>query len=232
MGRLITKSTSFTRPANTAAYAAGDNVAPVPLTITGASNAEPIVITSNGHGLTTGDFVTVASVGGNTAANGSWYVTRIDANTFSLDGSEGNGSYTSGGTATRLLRLADILPANYRRGLIIFTRLETNNPTITNGTFRIYFLKEPFAQIADNAAWTLLTANKAKRAAKSADLTLATEGSGSDSSEAQDAQSVIPFEVAEGVTDLFLVLVAEGDYTPASGQVFFIEVAVEVPTGN
>ncbi|NJL70158.1 MAG: hypothetical protein HC888_00490 [Candidatus Competibacteraceae bacterium] len=66
--------------------------------VTGASNASPIVITSASHGLTTGTKVTIAGVAGNTAANGSFVVTRIDANTFSLDGSTGNGTYTSGGS--------------------------------------------------------------------------------------------------------------------------------------
>lgn len=66
--------------------------------ITGATNASPIVVTSASHGLTTGARVTVSGVGGNTAANGTFVVTRIDANTFSLDSSTGNGSYTSGGS--------------------------------------------------------------------------------------------------------------------------------------
>ncbi len=65
--------------------------------ITGATNASPIVITSAGHGLQTGMKVTVANVGGNTAANGTFTVTYVGANTFSLDGSSGNGAYTSGG---------------------------------------------------------------------------------------------------------------------------------------
>lgn len=67
-------------------------------TITGATNAGPIVITSAGHGLTTGTRVTVSGVGGNTAANGTFTVTVVDSNTFSLDGSTGNSAYTSGGT--------------------------------------------------------------------------------------------------------------------------------------
>jgi hypothetical protein len=66
--------------------------------VTGATNATPIVITSAAHGLTTGMRVTVASVGGNTAANGAWTITRVNADTFSLDTSVGNGAYTSGGT--------------------------------------------------------------------------------------------------------------------------------------
>jgi M6 family metalloprotease-like protein len=67
-------------------------------TITGATNTNPIVINSANHGLATGDLVFINGVGGNTRANGSWKITRIDANQFSLDGREGNGTYTGGGT--------------------------------------------------------------------------------------------------------------------------------------
>lgn len=66
-------------------------------TITAATNADPIVITSAGHGLVTGNLVTIAGVLGNTNANGTWVVTVIDDNTFSIPAT-GNGSYTSGGT--------------------------------------------------------------------------------------------------------------------------------------
>lgn len=66
-------------------------------TVTGATNATPIVITSAGHGLETGARVTITGVIGNTAANGTFIITRVDANSFSLDGSVGNGVYTSGG---------------------------------------------------------------------------------------------------------------------------------------
>lgn len=63
--------------------------------ITAATNATPIVITANSHGLQTGDDAMISGVMGNTAANGRWVVTRVDANTYSLDGSVGNGAYTS-----------------------------------------------------------------------------------------------------------------------------------------
>jgi hypothetical protein len=65
--------------------------------ITGATNASPIVITSASHKLTTGMKVTITGVLGNTAANGTFTITVVNANTFSLDGSTGNGAYTSGG---------------------------------------------------------------------------------------------------------------------------------------
>jgi hypothetical protein len=63
-----------------------------------ASNESPIVITSENHGLTNGTRVTVASVGGNTAANGTFTVANVTTDTFELSGSTGNGAYTSGGT--------------------------------------------------------------------------------------------------------------------------------------
>jgi hypothetical protein len=67
-------------------------------TITNATNASPIVITEANHGLTTGTEITVTGVGGNTAANGTWVITVVDANTYQLNSSTGNGAYTSGGT--------------------------------------------------------------------------------------------------------------------------------------
>lgn len=68
-------------------------------TITGATNATPIVITSASHGLSVNDLVGINSVGGTTAANGKiWTVSAADTNTFTLQSSVGNGAYTSGGT--------------------------------------------------------------------------------------------------------------------------------------
>ncbi len=66
--------------------------------ITGASNATPIVITSANHGLSTGAYVTVSGVLGNTTANTTTTVTVLNANTFELDSTVGNNTYISGGT--------------------------------------------------------------------------------------------------------------------------------------
>lgn len=68
--------------------------------ITGATNASPIVVTITAHGYATGDQATIIGVLGNTAANGTWTITVLTANTFSLTGAVGNGAYTSGGTCT------------------------------------------------------------------------------------------------------------------------------------
>ena len=59
--------------------------------ITASTNATPIVITKAGHGLSDNDYVMVTGHTTNTNANGIWQITYINADTFSLDGSVGNG---------------------------------------------------------------------------------------------------------------------------------------------
>lgn len=69
--------------------------------ITAATNTDPIGIgTSAPHGLTSGDLVRIESVLGNTAANGVWEITVVDATNFELDTSSADGEYTGGGTWT------------------------------------------------------------------------------------------------------------------------------------
>lgn len=73
---------------------------PVGFNISAATNTSPIAITTSGtNGMTTGQTVPIFGVGGNTAANGSWVVTVTGFNSFTLNGSTGNGAYTSGGVA-------------------------------------------------------------------------------------------------------------------------------------
>ena len=65
-----------------------------------ATNASPITITTHtAHGLSTGQYVQIADVAGNTAANGVWEITVLSTTTFQLLGSTGNDSWmTSTGT--------------------------------------------------------------------------------------------------------------------------------------
>jgi hypothetical protein len=74
--------------------------------ITGATNANPVVITATAHGFATGDIVYIENVGGMTQINNrSFTVTNIGANSFSLNGENGitHGVYTSGGVATEAI---------------------------------------------------------------------------------------------------------------------------------
>lgn len=84
----------------TASTTAGSVVKKAAGTVTGATTATPVVITQTAHGYATGDIVVIASVGGNTGANGTFPIIVLTANTYSLTGSVGAGAYTSGGTAT------------------------------------------------------------------------------------------------------------------------------------
>jgi len=68
--------------------------------ITGATNANPCVITSQGHSLQTGTLIYIGNVLGMTQLNSALYtITVVDADNFSLDGinSTGFGVYTKGG---------------------------------------------------------------------------------------------------------------------------------------
>lgn len=74
-----------------------------------ATNATPIVVTtSSSHGYSDGDGVRIASVGGNTAANGDWSIASASGSTLTLVDSSGNGAYTSGGTAEKYNAAAHI----------------------------------------------------------------------------------------------------------------------------
>lgn len=73
--------------------------------ITGATRANPVVITSNAHGFTTGNRVWISGVRGMTQLNNKVYtVTVVDANRFSI-GVNGSGysNYSSGGTIRRCI---------------------------------------------------------------------------------------------------------------------------------
>lgn len=61
-----------------------------------ADNVSGLIrVTSNTHGLSTGDRVYIKDVEGVEAANGQWYVTVINTNSFDLDNSDFSGTYTA-----------------------------------------------------------------------------------------------------------------------------------------
>lgn len=66
--------------------------------ITGCTNATPIVVTSASHGRSVGDLVGINGTVTNIAPNGKiWYLSNTTT-TFTLEGSVGNGASASGGT--------------------------------------------------------------------------------------------------------------------------------------
>lgn len=81
--------------------------------ITGATAANPVVITSNSHGFANGDEVFITGVVGMTELNGKYYlVANKTANTFEITDQDGNNinglaftAYSSGGTVARVYEI-------------------------------------------------------------------------------------------------------------------------------
>jgi len=80
------------------------------LTISGATNTNPIIITVGGNNnLRTGELISIDNIIGNPAANGTFYIKKIKSTQFSLYTDmflqttvSGNGDYVSGGTISRV----------------------------------------------------------------------------------------------------------------------------------
>ncbi len=102
-------------------------------TITGASNAGPIVISGSTTGLVNGDSVTIGGVNGNTAANGTFTIGDVTANSFQLQGTSGNGAYSGGGTwVLNPSNQTSYIEPNYGW-------LPPYQPVYDAGTDRVYF---------------------------------------------------------------------------------------------
>jgi hypothetical protein len=86
--------------ASLASRATGESL-PLPqfLVISAATNTAPIEITTPiPHNLAAGDEVVIRGVVGNEAANGLWRVAPRTPTSFALDGSDGSGEYSGGGS--------------------------------------------------------------------------------------------------------------------------------------
>jgi len=55
-----------------------------PISVVSSTNANPIVVTTGTHGLSTGAVVVISGHAVNTAANGAWTATVLSATTFSI----------------------------------------------------------------------------------------------------------------------------------------------------
>ena len=78
--------------------------------VVGATASSPIELRVERHGYETGDEILVAGVGGVSGANGTFLITVVDEDRFTLDGSQGGGSYSGGGLARRSLKTTHLAP--------------------------------------------------------------------------------------------------------------------------
>ncbi len=127
-------------------------------TITGATAANPVVITSTAHGYADGDEVFISSVAGMTELNGKYYiVANKAANTFELTDVDSNNidgtgftAYSSGGTSGKVFELA----TPYLESQLFDFDHDQNADTIT-----ITHNKHDIRNLTrtGHAAWTLST---------------------------------------------------------------------------
>lgn len=68
-----------------------------PVAVTSSTDATPIVVTATAHGLSTGDKVLIFGHSTNIAANGIFKVTRLTADTYSLQDQNTNASIAGSG---------------------------------------------------------------------------------------------------------------------------------------
>jgi hypothetical protein len=136
--------------------------------ITGATQANPCVLTAVAHGWTTGDWIWVQSVGGMTRLNGRFFiVTVVDANHVSLTDavfgtaidSTAFAAYTAGGTAARVYTLVSPY-AQADLALVKFTQ-SADTLTLTHPNYQPRQLKRIGAT---NWAFSLVAASAGQAA--------------------------------------------------------------------
>jgi len=108
--------------------------ATTPVAITSSTNASPIVVTSTAHGFATGDSVVVIGHATNTAANGTWEVTKVTANTYSLtknikSGVISTGNGIGGATGINYLAPKRAMSQDFRNSNINFASDNSANLT-------------------------------------------------------------------------------------------------------
>lgn len=232
-GTLNAVAVEITRPANTTPYTALDVIG-VNLAVTDATNANPIVVTTATHGLVDGDPVTIASVGGNTAANGNFFIKKTtvgSATTFGLYSDKdllvpvaGNGAYTSGGTLAKLFRLPNAARVAAGTGYYAKGQLLTDQKTCV-AQVRVHFFHTAVTAILDNDPYLKLYANAAARDSVINFPAMATEDSTNSTAAGADvvpgtsgANTPAPYTCDASNRDLYFMLETLTTFTPASGQ--------------
>ena len=132
-------------------------------------------------------------------------------------------------TLGAVIEFTGMARANGGFGSLVKSRVMTNQSTCIASLSLHLFNAAPTA-IADNAQYTMLWANRDKRIGTIRFPALSTGGTGSDAAAAMrpsyDGAYSIPdfrYQCAANDTKLYGILVTEDVFTPASGQIFFIE---------
>lgn len=194
-------------------------------TITGATNATPIVVTSISHGLSTGNVVYITDVGGNTNSNGWFTITVTDADHFSLNNSVGNSAYTSGGTWQLLTGIAEIT-----RPFVTQTATSQSNGTTTLTITGTGFSTTP----ANNTVTTNLGATGTVTSATATSLTVTFSGQPTigDLAVLVTTNGVPSGQTITGVTNATPVVVTVPNHSLVTGNTVTVYGVTLVGTGT
>jgi hypothetical protein len=165
---------------------------------------------------------TTVTAGGTTTTIGTEFTRPADTDAYAaLD------AVSDSTSAPTIITLADVVPAVGGTGYITKVRCFTDKAAAMAPRFRIHIYNESITPINDNAAFTLLYANRAKRVAAVDLAAFRTEGAGSDASAAQNITDRVAFACAPASRALFALVETLDAFTPASGQKFYLEISVE-----
>lgn len=142
-----------------------------------------------------------------------------------------NDAVSNSTSAPTLLELRSVKPdGSSNKGLVAggsyqvkSVKLTASSGTTTNASFDVYLFTSGITAINDNAAFTLLYADKHKRIGKSA-CTLVTAGTGSDSAEI--VNSAVDYTFNAIGDSVYCQVVATAAYVPTRLEKFFVQIEV------
>ncbi len=102
-GKLLVKGNRFYKMStNNSFFGRRTTMIRVGQVVSIATTSSNATITWNSHGMATGDFVRIEG-SSNTPSNGSWQITVVNANSFTINGYAGTGSSSNNGAIFKLL---------------------------------------------------------------------------------------------------------------------------------
>lgn len=133
-------------------------------------------------------------------------------------------------TEPALLEFASVAQHEGKGGWIRKIKAYKNSTNITNASFRLHLFNKSITAVADNAQFPRLYANRDKYVGY-IDFVFASGGTGSDCAFAYGTMSSdnmpLSFKTENPENKLYGVLEAQAAYTPASGELFSIQLEIE-----
>lgn len=124
-----------------------------------------------------------------------------------------------------LMTFQNVVDVNGGSGWIPKIKIQINNILAAGASYRLHLFHTAPTAIADNAPYTLLYDNKDKRI-NFVDLTLQTEGSGSDSAWAV-WDTPKKFRCADNSKDIYGILEIKSGRTPSPSEQHYVELHVD-----